>query len=504
MSQHRFDFDLAVVGGGFAGSLTALLLRQLGQRVLLIDRGHHPRFAIGESSTPSSNLLLRALGARYNVSELIDLSRYGTWKRKFPELGVGLKRGFSYFGHTPGEPFRTTADHDHELLVAASTCDEVSDTQWLRSDFDAWMIRRAIHAGAEYLPDRCVTNVERRDGGWHLTLGSAESRPPVEERVAVPFVIEASGLALDFARHLGVETTTAGFRTNSRAVFAHFEGLPRWEESLTALGVAQTDYPFRADDAALHHLFDAGWMWQLRFDHGVTSAGFAINQHVASEAAATAKEEFSYWLNRLPSVRDQFASARIVAPAKGLVLMDRLQRRASQLHGPGWVGLPNSAGFIDPLFSAGNAHVLAGIERVLRVFEMPFDRADGTLFKDHVDQTFLELMWIDELVSGCYAMLPDFAATRAMAAWYFAAAVGYERHRLALDKDEVPGAFLLADHLDLRTRASVCREAVFKPSDAVPSNINRLDTIRQALGTWDAAGVLAPAARSMIRRSAVE
>ncbi|MFN7131407.1 MAG: NAD(P)-binding protein, partial [Myxococcales bacterium] len=36
-------FDLAVVGSGFAGTLTALIARQLGLRVVLIERRLHPR-----------------------------------------------------------------------------------------------------------------------------------------------------------------------------------------------------------------------------------------------------------------------------------------------------------------------------------------------------------------------------------------------------------------------------------------------------------------------------
>ena len=55
------DVDVAIVGGGFGGSLLALVLRRAGLRVALIDRGRHPRFVIGESSTPIANLVLKDL-----------------------------------------------------------------------------------------------------------------------------------------------------------------------------------------------------------------------------------------------------------------------------------------------------------------------------------------------------------------------------------------------------------------------------------------------------------
>jgi FADH2 O2-dependent halogenase len=505
MSSSQHDYDMAVIGGSFAGSLTALLLRQIGYSVLLVDRGHHPRFAIGESSTPAANLILRTLGHRYRLPELIALSRYGSWKRDFGQLDVGLKRGFSYFGHTHGTPFRTSPDHDRELLVAASTHDDVSDTQWLRADFDAWMLDRARQAGVEYLADTRVTAVSREQTCWTLRLVSRDSSGDVvEEDVDVPFVIEASGLALEFAGHLGVTTTTDRFRTNSRAVFAHFRDLPRWEVILDQLGVARNDYPFRCDDAALHHLFDDGWMWQLRFDSGVTSAGFAINGHRVPACQSSARDEWDYWLARLPSVRDQFLNARIVAPENGLALMPRLQRRCGRLCGPGWVGLPNLAGFVDPLFSAGNAHLLAGIERVVRTLEERPAFDDVDLFAEHARMTFAELAWIDALVAGCYDTLADFNTARAMTAWYFAAAVAYEQHRLSLPEGDTPRAFLMADDPTLRTTAETCHTlaATARFEGRPPPNL--VEQVRTAIAPWDAPGLLDPASNHMIHRTALE
>ena len=43
-----------VIGAGFSGSLLSAILARHGKQVTLIDRGEHPRFAIGESSTPAA------------------------------------------------------------------------------------------------------------------------------------------------------------------------------------------------------------------------------------------------------------------------------------------------------------------------------------------------------------------------------------------------------------------------------------------------------------------
>src|SRR5215210_3298586 len=105
--------DVAIIGSGFAGSLTALALRSLGYSVLLLERGRHPRFAIGESSTPLANLLLEELSDRYGLTRVRPLSKWGTWQRHHPAVGCGLKRGFSFFRHTVNQRFRDDRVHAH-------------------------------------------------------------------------------------------------------------------------------------------------------------------------------------------------------------------------------------------------------------------------------------------------------------------------------------------------------------------------------------------------------
>ena len=50
----KTDFDIAVIGSGFGGSLIAMIAKRLGRSVVMIERDRHPRFAIGESSTTST------------------------------------------------------------------------------------------------------------------------------------------------------------------------------------------------------------------------------------------------------------------------------------------------------------------------------------------------------------------------------------------------------------------------------------------------------------------
>src|SRR5262245_52376297 len=122
----QLEVDVAIAGSGFAGSLIAMALNRRGFRVVLVERGRHPRFAIGESSTPLANLLLEEIAERYDLPRIRTFSKWGTWQRTHPDVACGLKRGFTFFFHQPGQPFVDTDGHDHQLMVAASPFDEIS------------------------------------------------------------------------------------------------------------------------------------------------------------------------------------------------------------------------------------------------------------------------------------------------------------------------------------------------------------------------------------------
>src|ERR1700689_562900 len=110
----------------------AMIAHQLGLSVMLLERGKHPRMAIGESTTPLSNLLLERLSAAYDLPRLAPLAKWGSWQRTYPQIGCGLKRGFSFFHSSGGQ-----------LLVAASPRDEIADTHWYRADVDHFLVIEA-------------------------------------------------------------------------------------------------------------------------------------------------------------------------------------------------------------------------------------------------------------------------------------------------------------------------------------------------------------------------
>ncbi|MGC1294896.1 MAG: hypothetical protein WA869_07630, partial [Alloacidobacterium sp.] len=168
-------YDIAIAGSGFAGSLMAMIGRRLGLSVVLVERGKHPRFMIGESSTPLSNLLLEDLATRYDLPAVKPLAKWGSWQQHYPDIPCGLKRGFTFYHHVLGQPDTPDPDRRNQLLVAASPHDKIADTHWYRADLDAFLVQQAQSLGADYIDELTLEKLTlHRDG---VTLeGHKDSR----------------------------------------------------------------------------------------------------------------------------------------------------------------------------------------------------------------------------------------------------------------------------------------------------------------------------------------
>ncbi len=471
-------FDLLIIGGGFAGSVLAMVARRLGLSVALVERGRHPRFAIGESSTPAGNMILDSLGRRYRLPGLVALARYGTWKDAHPEVTIGPKRGFTYFAHEPGEPWRPQAGHENELFVAASNDARRCDTHWLRAEVDAWLFARALQLGVTLMEGMEVEKLERSGSGdWSASVKKGAAG--AADRIEATLVIDATGSAGFAARHLGVADGPA-MRTRTAATFAHVDGLPSWQEFARP---DSQDYPIPADHAAQHHVTARGWMWQLRFDSGRTSVGIVS----PGGQAADPKE----WMSHYPSLKGQFASTG--QPTNGWFSTGRLQRRVAVAGGVGWALLPYAAGFVDPLHSTGIAHSLAGIERVVGVL------ASGCAdFTEHGRLTLAELDHLDALIAACYEA-PDFEAFGIATMGYFAASIRYEKARLewasgAAGRASFGEAFLGADQDDVVAMGRGSLAAVSRPDYRA--------WMTRAIAPWNDAGLLAPDVPNMYPHTA--
>lgn len=428
------DFDLAIVGSGFGGSLTAMIAQRLGYRTVLLERGRHPRFAIGESASPLAGILIEQLADRYGLPRIRPLSAYGSWQRTYPGVVCGLKRGFTYFRHERAEQYRASIDRRNQLFVAASPNDELSDTHWLRADVDFFLLREAISAGVTYLDEMQLEAWDRDDG--QSALGGRRLGVPVAIRA--PFVIDASGPHGFVGRMLNIPNRGFAGYPRTQALFSHFTGVARCGD-MSGFAI-ERGAPYAMDDAALHHVFDGGWMWVLRFGNGVTSAGIAVTDEFAAELRlADGEPAWHRFLTLYPSIAAQFSRAE---PTREFTWMPRLSWRVERAAGDGWATLPSAAGFIDPLFSTGIPLTLLGIERLARMLET--GRPSGRPVDEYADVTLVEADHTARFIAGCYAAFPRFEQFTAYSMFYFAAA-SYSEMARRLGVDSAAARFLGAD-----------------------------------------------------------
>ena len=492
--------DVLILGSGFGGSLLAAMLSRGGMKVAIVDRLRHPRFAIGESSTPLANQTLLRIAQVFQLPELLPLTKYGSWKRVHPELMCGRKRGFTYFDHCNGKDLTPESFSDRRLLVSAAGSDEFSDTHWLRSDVDQFVFRLAEQAGVDcYVVDQ-YSLTESADG-WLLKGGSNQPHLSIQSS----FVIDATGSPNGILKHFGVEDQSHRMKTTSRSLYAHFSGLPTCESLLLQQGINVADFPYRCDAAAVHHLLPFGWMWQLRFDDNTVSAGMMIDlkTHPALKARGTkVDQEWSQLLGFSPFLKRQFANMRIVRPESGLQRTGRIQRLAAQAAGVNWAALPNTVGFVDPLHSTGIAHTLICVERIGTL--LLTGQRDRLSWSGYSDNLIHEICFVDELVEGCYAALPSFNLWCDWTMLYFAAVTSMEQ----VDPAACAGVrqyrtgFLQSADSGLRQVVREARSWVSKVHGKLRSEAQFREWLRAQIRPWNQVGLLDESVGRLYARTA--
>jgi tetracycline 7-halogenase / FADH2 O2-dependent halogenase len=417
------EYDLAVVGAGFGGSLMAMIAHRLGLSVILLERGKHPRMVIGESTTPLSNLLLERLSATHDLPRIAPLAKWGSWQRAYPQIACGLKRGFSFFHEAPAD----------QLLVAASPHDDIADTHWYRAEVDHFLVREAESLGVVYRDCTRIETLDVGDEGATIVGHAGEEPFHLHSRL----LIDATGPRGFLHRRLQLEESPLPGLPATESLYSHFTGVARTE----AAGECS---PYPVDDAAVHHVFEGGWVWVLRFNNGVTSAGVAATQSVARELVLSEGEPaWQRLLERLPVLQSQFRSAVACEPFRH---MPQVSFRSRTMAGERWAMLPSAAGFVDPLLSTGFPLTLIGIERLARIIDKYRDSADlGWQLQCYAQQTDCDLLAASRLIGALYATMGNFNAFTAVSLLYFAA-VSFAETAQRLGKTELAPGFLLREH----------------------------------------------------------
>jgi FADH2 O2-dependent halogenase len=391
LQENVHDFDVAILGNGLSGSMTAAVLAKQGVSVVLIDGEVHPRFAVGESTIPHTSLLISLIAEKYGVPELDHLV-YSKSLADHVCTTCGIKRSFGFVYHREGQPW----DPREGLQFGTSAKDE---NHWFRQDIDAYLHNLAIHYGAVPRQRTKVTGLEIDDRGALLQTSSGEE-------IRARYLVDGTGHKSILADRLGLRENPTRLKHHSRTLFTHMVDVPPFDD-------AHNPLPLSYHKGTLHHCFERGWFWVIPFNNHerstnpLISVGVTMDPRRYPKPDISAEQEFQEFLQRYPSVAEQFANGKAVRP---WVATGRLQYSSTRTTGPRYCLMSHAAGFVDPLFSRGMVNTVEVIYALLDPLlnALASDKFDDQAFAevDRLQQRVLD--YNDRLVNCAFISWADF------------------------------------------------------------------------------------------------
>ncbi|MBO0806754.1 MAG: tryptophan 7-halogenase [Actinobacteria bacterium] len=334
-------YDVAILGAGMAGAMLGAVLARHGVKVLLIDAGTHPRFAVGESTIPYTSAVTKIVAARYQVPEIEALSSFRNVHEKITPM-CGRKRNFGFIYHREGN--HQNPGQTNQLVISER---QGSETHLFRQDTDAYLYRVAVSYGAEPRTGTRVTDIKIvPDRGVLLHADTGEE-------FHASYIVDAGGFRSPVAAALGLREEPTRARTHSRALFTHMVGVTPYDQAPSASLHTQ---PIPWHHGTLHHVFDGGWLWVIPFDNhegsrnGLCSVGLTLDERAHPRPDCPPQQEFDAFLRRFPDIGEQFAAAKAIRP---WVSTGRLQYSSTRTVGDRYCLTAHAAGFIDALYSRG-------------------------------------------------------------------------------------------------------------------------------------------------------
>lgn len=332
------DLEVAIVGGGPAGSVCAARLASLGRRVALFERARHPRFHLGESLLPQSLDVLDAIGVLDEMSGRFLIKRGA----RFVD-GADADRSVRY---AFAEAFHPRWDHAFQVP---------------RDEFDELLFRRAAACGAEVHERWEVLRIFRDRG----RAAGIEARAPDGSchRFGARWIVDATGREAMVARGAGPAEPIAGL--DRTALYTQVRGA--WRDTDDREGDIQIVVFGEGDQR--------GWFWLIPFADGRTSVGVVVSGAWLRARRALGGPDALF----TAAVADAPAAARMLDGSETLFAPRAtadFSFRVRTIRGEGWIAVGDAAGFIDPLFSTGAHLAMIGAFRAADAIDAAIEAGD--------------------------------------------------------------------------------------------------------------------------------
>ncbi|MBI4261663.1 MAG: tryptophan 7-halogenase [Actinobacteria bacterium] len=309
------DADVIVIGGGPAGASIASLLAMEGRSVLVLERDIHPRDHVGESLTPSTNMVFKRIGFLEKMEDAGFVHKPGAcWTA--PRAPVGKFISIRLGEFPPPGAFQLYTYNVE------------------RDAFDALLLRHAHDLGAKVLQG---VNVHRVLFEGDRAVGvRAKVADGWERDLYAPFVVDASGRRCMVANQLGLRRKDPEF--NQYGIYSWFRGV-------------EPNPPGYEGFLFLHFLgLERAWGWQIPLRDGVWSIGVVTDKSDFTKSGRSHEEFFDSLVERNRTFRHVMKGAERIRP---WWIEGDYTYEVERLAGPGWVIVGDAARFVDPIFSTG-------------------------------------------------------------------------------------------------------------------------------------------------------
>jgi flavin-dependent dehydrogenase len=319
------ECDVAVIGGGPAGSTAATLLARGGHKVIVLEKAHHPRFHIGESLLPMNLPLFQRLGVADKVRAL------GVYKRG-ADFEADNERGYNTFAFA--RALGRSPPHAYQV--------------W-RQDFDRMLFEHARVSGADAREGHQALRIEQRAARetW-IDVQTDEGR---RYRIRSRYLVDASGRDAFLAAKKKLRRKNAEHQ--SAAIFGHFRG---------AAQRAGED----AGNISMYR-FEHGWMWMIPLPDGVMSVGAVCRPDYLKQRKGRTLEFLLETLKRNPALWQRMERAELIGDQ--VRVTGNYSYDARQMGGPGWILIGDAFAFLDPVFSTGVYLAMSTAEAAVGVID---------------------------------------------------------------------------------------------------------------------------------------
>jgi len=334
MNDAAPDYDVAVIGGGFVGSMAAIMLRKRGLRVAVLEAraaGQAPKTVVGEALTEGTSVFLH---------HEIGL---GEWLREH----AFRKFGFDFVTQPRDQPAPRDLDGCHELLLSLTPLERLPSAfprliptyHVHRPPLDAEIARRAQAAGADYMHGATVR---------HIELGQLDHRVDYEaageaRSLACKWVLDVSGRRRVLGKQLGITRPVDDLQT--AAIWARFTNLRTDGEFW------QT---FRGIDRRKHTIHFSGpgfWFWWIHIDANTTSVGVSFDKAQHQPDIKAEDRGFAEMVAKFPALGEALAGA---TPTEPFNYYAKLPYESEHwVSEAGYALIGDAVSFVDALYSIG-------------------------------------------------------------------------------------------------------------------------------------------------------